>query len=154
MFRKNKTQYSWADDNVDENLISVDICPEHTTNDLNNLVSELKNAYMQHSSIFPLYIRNFCHHTLTHLCEIRMAGMKKTIKSYEPQLLELGFVHSTDTSIQMSYSFNGDAGNCVMCMFDRTFNPRKHRVIIFRVSMDKINDCKNILIDIAKNLES
>lgn len=82
-----------------------------------------------------------------------MAGMKETVKSYEQKLLDIGFVHSTGTNEQMSYSFNNN-GNNKMCMFDRTFNPHKHRIIIFHISLDKINDCKNILIDIAKNLET
>jgi hypothetical protein len=147
-------RYKWADDGIGSDLISKDICPEHSNITLDNLCNSLENAFKQHSSIFPLYMRNFCHESLAHVFELIVGGFREDIDRYVVILQNNGFVHSAGRDITRAYSFKNDVGNVKLCMFERTGDRITHNVIIIRIHLDQIDDCKDILIDMVKNLES
>lgn len=145
-------KYCWKDDNIGPDLIAKDICMSHSTPELDNFVQSLIDAFKQHESIFPLYMRNFCHESMAHTFQLVMGGFREDIQSYIIQLQNNGFVHSTDLNTPKTYSFMND--NNRLCMFMRTGDRIKHQVIFIKIHLNQIENCKSLLTDMVKNLES
>lgn len=133
--------------------IRNNICQEHSTDSLNNLVKELNDVYKSSDNIFPVYIENYYHPSILHTCKIIFGGKKKNIEKYIPELQNKGFIHTTNSDTPMSYSFRKDPGNTQWLIFERKLNPRIHTTLVIRLHLDKIDECKDILINIAQTIE-
>lgn len=148
--------YTFADDNIVDG-ISENICQGHSNDVINNFVSMLKNAYAERHSVFPLYMENFCHPTLSHIFEIRTGGFKDDINNFVITLENNGFVHSSemDIGLQKTYSHQKDIGNDHLCMIDSVMKRKRiYQDIVIRINTNNIIECQDLLTTMIRHLQS
>lgn len=146
--------YTFADDGIVDG-ISENICQGHSNDVINNFVSMLKNAYAERHSVFPLYLRNFCHPTLSHIFEIRTGGYKDDINNFIITLENNGFVHDSSKGNNLQKTYSHQKENDRLCMIDSVMkHSRIYRDIVIRININNIIECQDLLTTMIRHLQS